>query len=37
MDDAEPKEERRKTPKSGRSTGESRKSDNKLSKSGPQV
>lgn len=37
MDDAEPKEERRKRLKSGRSTGESRKSDNKLSKSGPQV
>ncbi|KAL7940377.1 frequency clock protein [Trichoderma barbatum] len=37
MEDTETKEERRKRPKTGRSTGESRKSDNKLSKSGPQV
>lgn len=37
MDDAETKEERRKRPETGRSTGESRRSDNKLSKSSPQV
>lgn len=37
MDDAETTEERRKRPKTGRSTGESMRSDNKLSKSSPQV
>lgn len=37
MDNTKTKEEQRKRPKTGRSTGESRKSDNKPSKSGPQV